>query len=242
MESLESISAIVLSHGVKLAGEVVLNPSIQNGVILSVAIERSPSGRQLPTHKQLADIKSSLSNIDVYADFILIDSSLKMMEEGLRASLIASFPEIIRNSFLNIIEGIAHVWIDTKREIDANDHRRVNEHVAVYVDLFNVRGKQVHFLSSENIATNTEILSIIRRYSPVSCERLQEALISRGFAVPSLDWINRRFDALRKAGLLIRLPDRNYALTSEALHRLGTTKNRNSPDLGRLLALARGKR
>jgi hypothetical protein len=136
-------------------------------------------------------------------------------------------------------EGKAIAWVENKRELETNDRDRITAQIKKFAELYPVRAVHVNFTADAILATNFEILAVVRRYAPIGCEDLRDRLLARDFSVPSLDWINRKFDTLRKTGLLIRRPDRTYALTADALHRLGTRKNRHSPDIGRLLALAR---
>lgn len=87
--------------------------------------------------------------------------------------------------------------------------------------------------------TAVEFLAIARRKSPVDCQAMQAELGVRGFRSLTFDWINHQFDRLRKGGMLHRQADRTYVLTQAGLFALGSGKGRNSPDVSRLLDLAR---
>jgi hypothetical protein len=90
-----------------------------------------------------------------------------------------------------------------------------------------------------NKPTAVEFLFMARRKAPVICETMLEELSSRGFQGLTLEWINHQFDRLRKGGLLHRQGNRTYVLTQAGLQALGSGKGRNSPDVTRLLDLAR---
>jgi len=225
--------------GAQLAGEVISNPAVEGGLFIPLRVSRDAAGKQRPSHKELANLRNDLATIGFSAELLIIDEQTKSIEEGLRASLLSSFPDFVRNSFVTTIELVAHVWIDEKRIILDNERNSIESLAQQYVEITELRGYHLYFMRDELLATNTEVLSIVRKQAPIGCEELCEILQDRGFSVPSLDWINRKFDALRKAGLLLRRSDRSYVLTSEGLRRLGTRKNRNSPDISRLLALAR---
>lgn len=239
MTSFEKVLPFLSLHGIVLAGEIVSNPNITGGLIIPISFSRDGEGKPRPSHKILSDLKNELTAIGVHIDYLLVDRESKSIEDGLRGSLITSFPALVRNSFVTVESGVAHVWLDGKKDPTEADHQKIRSLVQRYIEISSLRGFDVHFISEEQVATNTEVLSVIRRVSPVGCDDLRSYLQEAGFSVPSLEWINKKFDALRKAGLVVRLSDRTYVLTYEALHRLGTRKTRRSPDVGRLLALAR---
>lgn len=239
MEVPNRIRELLAAHGAELAGELVANPGIPNGIYLPLRLSRDTSGRQLPSHRDLANLRSDLAGAGFSAEFLLIDREARSLEDSLRASLISSFPELVRNSFLTMTDGAANIWVDNKREISDEDAARITSAINEYRKLSSFKRFKVHFITEESLATNTEILALIRKLAPVGCDGIESALSERGFSVPSLDWINRKFDAMRKAGLVVRLSNGTYVLTAHALHRLGTLKNRHSPDISRLLALAR---
>jgi hypothetical protein len=136
-------------------------------------------------------------------------------------------------------DGVAQVWVEQKKELTAEDRSVLAEHIQVHAELFALRGAKLHLMSESSVATPTEVLRVIRKLAPATCESVCKELESRGFSVPSLQWVNHRFDLLRKQGFVVRMEERRYALTREALHRLGTVKSKSSPDVSRLLALAR---
>lgn len=242
MELSEIVIGVTKAASVQIADELIYNPSVDGGVYLPIKYTRDSSGRLIPNHKTLAQIKSDLAALGVFVEFILVDREAKANEDSLRASLISSYPDVVRNAFLRTLDGVANVWIDNKRSPSKHEMIQIELYLSKYVETVRQRGYRLHIMSEEVLATNAEVLSIIRRFSPLSMQALEKLIADRGFPVPSLDWLSRKLDALRKAGLVLRLTSGSYVLTRRALHQLGTQKNRWSPDLARLLALARSGR
>lgn len=235
----EDVSAIIANFRLPLAGEIVPNPTNENGLLIPVYVTKDASGRQRPSGKVLAELRAALAEFALQPEFLLINRASEQMEEGLRASLISTFPSLVRTSYLSVAGGVAHVWVEKKKEPSERDVQGMAEHVTRYAKLFKVERAELRFTSDFDLATPTEVLRAIRRLAPANCEQVCQELEERGFDVPSPQWVNHRFDLLRKGELVVRMPDRTYALTSKALHQLGTVKSKRSPDVSRLLALAR---
>ena len=242
MELSETVDEVLAGHHVNAAGPVIVNPGVAGGVYIPLTIRRDAEGRQTPTPKILADIQRDLRGRGIVAEYHLVDETGRVIDEGLRESLIERFPDLISKAVVSNERGSIQVWIDTTREVDVEQASSIKQHVQKYVELFNVRSFKVDVANEANLPSNLELLSLIRRLAPVDCHQLQRDLLAREFKAPSLTWINHKLDALRKAGLVVRMDNRTYAVTAEALQRLGTAKGRNSPDVARLLFLARGGR
>jgi hypothetical protein len=216
MNAAEQLREMLSSRGLTLASDIIPNPIVQGGYFVPLTIKRE--GRsQIPSGKTLGGIREQAAGLGLTIEFLLTDENARQVEEGLRASFLNSFPQLVRNSFLSVEGGKAVVWIENKKEISREDFLRLEAHARTYASLFSLRGVVLHVTSESNLATSTVILTIVRRHAPAKCEDVRDALLASNFAVPSLEWINRRFDALRRSGLLIRMPDRSYALTLEAL-------------------------
>jgi hypothetical protein len=242
VELSETVDEVLARHHVDAAGPVIVNPAVVGGVYIPLTVRRNAEGRQIPAPKVLAEIQSDLRDRGISAEYHLVDETGRVIDEGLRESLIERFPDLISKAVVSIEGGSIQVWIDTTREIDVEQASTIKEHVRKYAELFNVRSFKVDVANEANLPSNLELISLIRRLSPVDCYRLQRELLARQFEVLSPTWINHKLDTMRKAGLVVRMPNRTYALTTEALQRLGTAKGRNSPDVARLLFLARGGR
>jgi hypothetical protein len=220
-------------------GEVVSNPSTPRGYFVPIRLTRHADGGKSPSGRTLALARSSLAEFGYVIDFILIDEETQQVEESLRASLLSSFPDDVRNSFFSPGGKQPQAWIEFKRRPDAETTHRLAEHLRKFADLFSLRTLAMTPLGEADTATRIQLLSAVRQLAPVDIPTLAKALAAQGLDVPSLDWANRRLDALRKIKLVLRRRDGTYVLTKEALAQLGTTKGPRSPDVRRLLALAR---
>jgi hypothetical protein len=238
----DKISEALMAHKVELAGAIILNPVAANTLFLPVKISRDSAGRQKPSFGALMNLKNEIMVHGLSVEFLLVDLNAKSIEDGVRASLITAYSDIVRNAFVSVVGAVYHIWIDNKKPISTEDSDKLDGLIERYLSTLDLYRHKIHIMSEEYLATNTEFLAILRKCSPADRSLLASELSKRGFAVPSDDWMNRKFDALRKAGLVVRLADGSYALTAEALHRLGTRKDRHSPDVARLLVLARGNR
>lgn len=236
---IESVRTAVATFDIPLAGDVLLNPRVENGVMIAVYITRDAHGRQSPSPKTLEAVRSALAQLGASSDFVLLDESAQQLEDSVKASLVKSYPHLIANSFVTVEDGVAQVWIDKKVELSEADRQALAGHVRAHAELFSLKGAILHVMSDASIATPIEVLRVVRKLAPATCEEVCTELESRGFAVPSLQWVNFRFDLLRKQHLLVRMADRRYALSKLALEQLGTIKSGRSPDVDRFLALAR---
>lgn len=239
--SFEPVLDTLNEFGFRLASSIIEIPEIDHGIFIPIHVTRAADGSMNPKKVDFIRAKSRLQMLGFQPEFLLINEGSEDAEHSLRASLLISFPEIVRNVFLSVGTTVCNVWIDQKRNIEDQERVRVNEHVAKFVQLFRLPQASVLSLGEISLPTKFEVLAVIRSRAPIDCETLRNILIERGLTVPSLDWINRQFDALRKSGLVTRRNDRQYVLTLDALQRLGTSKNYRSPDVQRLLALAHGR-
>lgn len=235
------IADLLRGMDIPLGGSIVAIPNIENAFFIPVAVERAGDGTSKPSKKNLLDAKSKMQEYGFITEFLIVDENTQDLEHSLRSSLLVSYPNLVRNAFLSREGNSAEVWIDAKKSIDSQEREGLSAHIAEFGKLFGLSNPKLLSLNDTAIATRFETLSAIRILAPVGCEKLRDDLVKRGFTVPSLDWVNRQFDLLRKSGLIARLHDRRYVLSLEGLKRLGTVKNRRSPDIQRLLALARSR-
>jgi len=239
MTDVENILDALAANALDLRGTVVANPSASRAYFIPLRLVRHSDGHKIPSGSLLAKAKASLQKIGIAVDFILIDEHARDVEESLRASLLSSFPDKVRNSFYESDEKQPRAWIELKGALDSELTDRLNEHLKNFAKLFSLPCLSMKTIGEANTPTKIEILTVVRQFAPVDVWTLARELAKRGYDVPSTDWVSRRFDALRKADLVLRRKDGTYVLTMEALSRLGTRKGPRSPDLKRLLALAR---
>ena len=239
MADVTHIIDFLANKGLPIDGEIVSNPSTPNGYFVPLRLKRLPGGEKSPSGRALAVARSSLLALGYTVDFILIDEETRHIEESLRASLLSSFPNDIRNAFFSPSGAQPQAWIEFKGPPDEPTIRRLDEHLRKFAEIFSLPSLSMTRLGETEAATKIEILSAIRQIAPADVPSLMNELISRGLGVPSIDWVNRRLDALRKSGHVLRRRDGAYVLTARALTQLGTHKDRRSPDVRRVLAIAR---
>ncbi|TDM06121.1 MAG: hypothetical protein C4K60_15850 [Ideonella sp. MAG2] len=135
------------------------------------------------------------------------------------------------------------VWIDAKRSLDEDHRLAISERLGLFLSSFALSLSSLTQLGEGNAPGKLALLRQIRASAPVTAEELREKLTRKGLSVPSADWLTRRLDVLRKASEVVRLGDGSYVPSAATIRALGTTLHgRSSPDVSRLLALARGKR
>lgn len=238
MEVNEIITDTVIRYGLPMAGQPIRGES-GAPYIVHILIARDAHGRQEPPQKRLIEAKAIVEAQGIPLEFVLINQRIEHAEQNLRATMLANHSNLVRNIFLTSQGARTEVWIEEKGDVEIALRTEVEKTVLKFAQANKIKSISIHFMHDEIIPATFEVLSAIRRIAPTSCELLKQELELRSFSVPSLDWVNRKFDVLRKAGLVVRISDRKYAVTLEGLQRLGTRKGRSSPDVVRLLALAR---
>lgn len=241
MEIPEEVYKLLDNANFSLPGEIIRIPASENGIFIPIDAQRDSGGRQQPSKGVLNLVRAQLGKLGFDAEFLLVNEQSIAAEESLRSSLGVKFGALVETAYLSVERAVSNVWLTTQTQLKAHELDEIVSHSNQICELFNLPAPRVITLSSLNLPTKLEILRVIRRLSPVNCESLKTALEERNYAVPSLDWINKQFDLLRKNRMIIRTQDRKYALTAEALNKMGTIKGRSSPDIDRLLALARGQ-
>ncbi|TWT20325.1 hypothetical protein FQY83_11385 [Luteimonas marina] len=222
-------------------GSVVSDVNRKGHFYVFVDVNRDKDNKQVPSNFLLHNVKRQIEVHGVEVDFVLLDARQRDAESGLRATVLHSFGEHIRNVFLSTTNTDAVVWLDAKRGLESGVKEAVAEKARIFLTEVGFDLKAVETTSGENLPSRTACLRIIRASAPVSIATLDARLRDRGFTVPSADWLTRRLDSMRRAGLIVRLQTGEYVLSLASIRAMGTSKNRRSPDIERLLALAAGR-
>ena len=238
----QTILDALSKDGLAPLGEIIPGEGDAPTFYISILVSRDPSGKQVPSNRRLHAIRQKLSDEGVSVHFLLRYDDSELVEAGLRATLLHSHIEQIRNIFASFDSSKANVWIEPKRALDQQTINELHTRSEEYLKLVGLKLGVVSLTINEVLPSKLATLTIIRTEAPVAPQRILELLSARGLSVPSLDWLSRQLDAYRKSGDIVRLSTGSIVLTKKALHVLGTTKNRNSPDISRLLALAKGGR
>lgn len=236
MEQSRKITSILSSNDITLAGSITKSSSGQS-YFVPISIERTSDGHYRPGGRKLRELREMLAGESIFVEFLKFDPAEDEFEDQIRTTLLVAFPKRLRNVYADINRRDVRVFLDLKDQGDESilhDSRGIIDRLA---DLHGLKISEVTSLHSQNVATPFEILSIVRRLAPIPAQRLCHEIESKGFAIPSPDWMARRLDSLRRSELLIRTKREDYVLTLEGLQRLGSRKDRHSPDISRLLAL-----
>lgn len=238
MTDLSSIKRDLENLGFQVKGEVVGDPDNPKKLFATVLISRDADGKQQPTKMRLNEARSYFEGREISLHFILYNSETSDLETGLRATLMLVFPSL-RNVFCSINDGRASVWIEPKTQLEEPLLKEIETHTKNFFQLVGIHLEVIQSTSDERTPTKTAMLDSVRIIAPADRAALMERLRARDFVVPSEDWLKRRLDSLRKSGAIVVGTDGKISLSLRTLRSLGTKKNARSPDVTRLLALAR---
>lgn len=238
MSSKQEIEEQLRDAGIPISGTAIRSAEGDNFYYVFVEVHRDARGRLVPSNAKLMATKAYFQEKGYLIDFLLKDATVRDAEVGLRATLLYSFGELLRNSFLAFQANEAFVWVDPKRQLTEHELNEVGRKAKVFLDDVGLKLSQITTTWGENLPSKTICISVLRQAAPATTEELVGLLRGAEFIVPSKNWMTRRLDALRKAGLVVRMRSGRYTLTLQALKGLGTVKGRRSPDISRLLALA----
>jgi hypothetical protein len=168
-------------------------------------------------------VQKSSRNVDIIN---LTDAVRKAVGHGVRDAYV-----FIEQSRLNIL-------LDLTSDHTITYIEDIRKKVRVVMDIFSIAELDLSLLPAK-LPHDLAIMGVVRQISPTKADAIGRKLAAKGFIVPSDEWINKKADALRKRRFLVRLRDGRYAVSLFGLKALGTQKGRDSPDISRLLALAR---
>jgi hypothetical protein len=209
---------------------------------VTLSVSRDSNGRQAPSNALLHSIARELRADGLAVEFLLRYENSEEIESGLRATVLHSHIDHIRNIFLTFESSNARVWLEPKHPLDMEVLRDIEDRTEKFLSLFDIELREILLTTEEILPTKLAMLTAIRQLAPASLTAIAFELHRRELTVPSPDWLVRKLDALRKSGHVVRLSGGEFALTRYSLHALGTAKNRLSPDISRLLALSKSGR
>lgn len=227
---------------IPVAGAIIRDSDAGELYFVFISISRDHRNHQTPSNRLLKNAQNEIQSLGVRAEFLLTEPSTRDIESGLRATLLHEYGEFLRNAFMSVEKMQAIVWIEPKLTLHEDTLNSINKKTKMYLAQFDIDLISVTLTVGENLPSITVCISAIRKLAPVNIETLNTYLIETGFIVPSMDWLRRRLDTLRKNGKIVWMDQNEYALSMTTIRQLGTLKNRNSPDISRLLALAKGIR
>lgn len=239
MDKALTIASHLTAQKLPTVGEIVENPNKSGQFLVFIEVIRDFENKQVPSNSFLKRISENLSSQEIDIDFILVDKSGNDLEAGAKASLMHSFGDFVRNAFISLSGTSASIWIEAKREISPEERKSVKDKMDLYFGSFDISFSGIFLTNGEKTPSKIACLKNLRTISPAKIPDLSAYLEKRGFTVPSDTWLTHKMDPLRKASLVIRQKNGTYTLTHQALSLLGTTRSARSPDITRLLDLAR---
>lgn len=235
------IIAFLQKKNIVVSGVPIKDKEVENRFFVFTAVSRDNENRQIPSNKKLNDARLELAEHSIAIEFLLTNPQSRDIEAGLRATLLHSFGSDLRNIFLSIEKSKASIWLDPKRNIDTEELKTIEERARIFLRELDIEIRSISLTTNENLPGLLISLRAIRQTAPVDIFTLSQELTRRGFTIPSEDWLRRKLDQMRKNGKVARLEDGRHVLTLSTLRELGTVKGRSSPDVQRMLAIARGR-
>jgi hypothetical protein len=234
-----AILAILEQEGVPVMGTVIRDSVGSDHSFIYIPVQRNADGHQDPSNRSLHRAREFLKQRGAVVEFILTDAHAQDIEAGVRATLLHAFGDEIRNVFLSIEKGSAVVWIEQKKIFEEGVRIALEKKATIFLTEVGLELGALLVTNEENTPGKLAFLKVIRQIAPAEPGLLKSELLSRGFSVPSDDWLRRKLDTLRKNDAIVRLSSGHYVLPSKTFDALGTVRAGRSPDVSRLLALAR---
>ncbi|CAM4265731.1 hypothetical protein COAQ111491_13975 [Comamonas aquatilis] len=242
MSSNDLINAEFSKHGLITNSDPIRDPAGDNRFFVFIHVDFDEHGKQRPSRTAIDAATETLKNQNLVVEVLLVDTRTLDIEAGARASLLHAYPDAVRNVFLSVIEQSVNVWIDAKRSLDEQLRKSIAERLIVYLEQFDLKFESLATLGEGNVPGKLALLRAVRIGAPATLDSVMNLLQASGFTVPSLDWLRRKLDGYRRFGDVLRLGDGTYALKAVTMSAMGSSRTARSPDISRLLALARGKR
>jgi len=229
----------LLASGVTLVGDLVQDAGDENKYYAFTKVIRDDAGAQRPSNHALRKITDSFNEVLLQVTFILVEDDREDILANVKAMLLRTFPEFVRNVFPTFGDQGVVVWVEPKKLLQPDEEATLISKSEEFLEFLNTPLVSFHITTTQNIPTRTACLNLIRLHSPLDQQRLRAELLARGFHIPSDDWLSNMLDKLRKADFILRRKNGQYTLTLFGLEALGSAKNRRSPDIVRALDIAR---
>ena len=239
MINVDEIKEILIAEKMPFTGTIIQGDTSSNHFFVFIAVTRDSDNKQVPSNKRIQQLKEKLLVEGAVIDFLLQDSQSNDIEVGLRATLLHAFGDSVRNSFLSISGNEAKIWIEAKRVLDQTIFSSIKKQADQYLSAFGIQNTVIWSNSETNLPTLLVCLRAIRLHSPINVEDLKKELINAKYDIPSIAWLNKKLDLLRKDGKIIRKENKSFAITYLGLSVFAAEKGRSSQDIKRILALSK---
>ena len=241
MSDQEKILTVLHELDIEVAGSLVQDIEETGRYLVFIPVARDSENRQIPSNRKLNVAREKLESIGYVIEFLLRDANASDIEAGLRATLLHNFIDELRNVFLSTDRGQAHIWLEPKRQLDDQQIQAIAELAKIYLSPLGLTPATIRSMTGENLPSKLACMKAIRFLAPAGLNSIATYLVKQGLTVPSQAWLSKRLDAIRRNGMIVWLESEQYAMSFRGLQVLGTTKNGRSPDVTRVLAMARSK-
>lgn len=237
--SLSDLLEILKTKGIELAGIPIRDVSGSGKLLLRVLAKRQIDGSVQPSQRALSAIIADLNEAGWNVESHIEDPFTEDIESGLRALFKIHFGGHIRSVFVSTNGKSARVWYQWSGIGLIEPTHDISERAKGFLEQYGLELSSISSIDGQSLPSDYAILSLVRRYGPCSTEKISERLDERKFSIPSLEWLSRRLETLRRKGRIIWLASGEYTCTWSSVQSLGTSKDRTSADISRMLALAR---
>lgn len=183
-------------------------------------------------------------------DWVVTESEVVVeIEMALLGALHARFPGTIKAVQISALNR-SPIWVWLDPESQTVSRPPLDTIQEVVGDIFKAYGYSppsghrpplVAFLDGPELPSDIVLLRYLKTLAPATKEQFSEYLHSVGAVHPSLDWLQKHLDKLRKLGKITRASSGTYALTDAGLQIVPHGRTRKSSDIQRALALGRKK-
>lgn len=229
------IADIADGSGFTLIGEPLQSLDGSGNTIVFVRAKKEA----ISVANQINQLQKRLTAEGILAKIVAPNQGDEKIEMLLSASLKAYFPDL--NPILTLASGLDGVliWIRFPVEIEVSIERNVQDVTQRLLNQLGINNAILKFETEKNYPSPTACLRILRRNAPCSPDELALRLNLPGFDQMSPGEVQRFLDTARRKGLVVRREDGRYILSLECLMKLGSSRDRFSPDVSRALALRR---
>jgi hypothetical protein len=205
MSDREKILAVLQELDIEVAGSLVQDVEETVRYFIFVPVARNAENHQVPSNRRLHRARERLGSEGYAVEFLLRDGNAGDVETGLRASLLHSFIDDLRNVFLSISEGQAYIWIEQKRALDAQKLKNIAERAKTYLSTFDLTPAPIRSMAGENLPSKLACMKAVRLLAPAKLETIATYLDGQGMTVPSQAWLSKRLDTIRRNGMIVWL-------------------------------------
>lgn len=239
MSEIEYVSVALKDAGIDLTAPVIGDPNEKG---LYYAFVKTKKDKKDVPHLQkraASQVKENLASRDIRLEFIYSYDLNPNVAAGIRAIFSHFLMERLGDCFVAQDGDKVSIWVTPEGDITPDDILLLEQKSKDFLSSVGLRLGNIVSLKFGNLPSRYIILSVLRIKAPALVPEIVGELRLRNFDIPSDRWLSRALDAMRKANLVTRLKSGRYALSLEALRTLGTSKNAQSPDITRMLDLAR---